>query len=30
MVPLNDLSKFWRTHEMSLINSAINIWLKWS
>ena len=30
MVPLKDLSNFWRTNEMPLINCKISIQLKWS
>ena len=30
MVPLKYLSNFWRTLEMTLINSEINLQLKWS
>ena len=30
MVPLNFLSNFWRTLEMPLINSEINLILSWS
>ena len=30
MVPLKYLSKFWRTHEMPLINCEISLHLKWS
>ena len=29
MVPLNYLSNFWRTLEMSLINPEINLILTW-
>ena len=30
MVPLKNLSDFWRTLEMSLINCEISLQLKWS
>ena len=30
MVPLKDLSNFWRTLEMPLINCEINLILNWS
>ena len=30
MVPLKYLSNFWRTLEMSLINSEVNLMLTWS
>ena len=30
MVPLKTLSNFWRTFEMPLINSEINVILIWS
>ena len=30
MVPLKHLSKFWRTLEVSLINSESSLQLKWS
>ena len=30
MVPLNNLSNFWRTHEMPLINCEVEPILNWS
>ena len=30
MVPLKDLSNFWRTLEMPLINCEVNLILTWS
>ena len=30
MVPLRDLSNFWRIHEITLIDCELNLQLKWS